>query len=470
MFAVGVEGLDEVVIQLVHEVNTKLDMVITHQQGVQSPVTGTDAHHGAAMEQEVKKSGTYLAVEPTVGPSVLTKTEVESGMALLQSGHKEDHLVALYTPYFQHIIAEVNAQMKLDLRLVNSECNTWVRVLEHERNKDLKPDLFVTSHENVQYKDAYANAPACSETRHFGRFPVWRCRDSLNSIWDAKVTLNDEGKGKVFRYVQIAAQECKDRNGYAVMRGVVFDAQSMMLITGVRQTITSLTTLQMDAAGSRKLLVDFLCRASDPWAAAVKGACDALNVTLGDIAVGSQDSASQVLLGAGAFGRAYRLKGDEVLKVSIAMSMDKEFSLMKDAHELCSQLVVKPLRYHEHLGQDGEVVYSAYILAECGQAVPRPVPDATTKRALATALLGLHTNGVIHGDPRLENIVMIGTISAPVFKWIDFHEGYITTGGTTSGTKLADVNTFVRSVCPSHAPVHSYDQARTVDELVALMG
>lgn len=382
--------------------------------GGKSPVTGTDAHHGASIISELKSVNAYLEVDATEGPAILTEKNVQGGLQVLARGFKEDHLVALYTPFFQEILNEVNHKNHSQLQLVNSESFTWLQVCASVSNKDLKPDLFIASHENVLYKAPYANAPACQSDRAFGKFEKWKCRDSLNSIWDAKVSLNEEGMGKVFRYVQIAGQECKNHKGNPVpMRGVVFDAEKMMLITGLRDEINHVIVLRMAAAGSREYLFDFLSKEHDEWAAAVRISCWELRVILGGINAGSI-AESQILLGAGGFGRAYRLEVG-ALKISLGRSMGKEYELMQNAYSQCPDYVVQPLEYHEQTDNNGNVLFSAYTMADCGQAVDRPVTRARMQ-SLANALCCLHKAGLAHGDARLENIVMVNSS----LKWIDF--------------------------------------------------
>ena len=439
--------------------------------GDRSPVTGTDAHHGASIILQLKSVNAYdEVVDETEGPAILTEGNVNEGLQLLNTGSKEDQLVALYTPFFQAILDEVNELNKSELKLVNSECFTWLRVFSSVSKNDLKPDLFIASHENVLYKAAYANAPSCECDRVFGKFEKWKCRDSLNSIWDAKTTLNDEGMGKVFRYVQIAGQECKDYRGNAVpMRGVAFDAEKMMLVTGLDNKIYHATVLRMAAAGSRQHLIDFLRNGHDDWAVAVRASCAALGVSLGEINV-DLPSESQILLGAGGYGRAYRLQKGSALKISLDRSMDKEYELMCIAYTQCPNFVVQPLQYHEEIGEDGQTLFSAYTMRNCGLAVARPV-KRDMLAYLAEALVSLHKSDLVHGDARLENIVMVGSL----FKWIDFYGSYSISEGTSTARRI-DVFTLVKSVFGADVnitsiidDINSYVEECSVEALVSLM-
>jgi hypothetical protein len=58
--------------------------------------------------------------------------------------------------------------------------------------------------------------------------------------------MNDKGEGKVFRYVQIAGQECKNHRGSAVpMR------EKIVLITGLCNKVFYATVLRIAEASYR---------------------------------------------------------------------------------------------------------------------------------------------------------------------------------------------------------------------------
>jgi tRNA A-37 threonylcarbamoyl transferase component Bud32 len=153
--------------------------------------------------------------------------------------------------------------------------------------------------------------------------------------------------------------------------------------------------------------------------------------------------------------------------------MSKEYELMHEAYERCPDIVVWPLRYHEETGEDGEVLFSAYTMADCGAAVARPLSEIL-QESLATALFRLHAAGLVHGDPRVENIVMMGTS----LKWIDFYDSFICFEETKSARRK-DVFTLLRSVLGEDADiltskvltskVNAYVEDCTLDALKSLM-
>ena len=72
---------------------------------------------------------------------------------------------------------KLNEQNQSQLVLVNGECFTWLQLSADVSKNELKPDLFIASHENVLYKAAHLNAPHCETERAFGEFGKWKCRD-----------------------------------------------------------------------------------------------------------------------------------------------------------------------------------------------------------------------------------------------------------------------------------------------------
>lgn len=424
-------------VKLVYESLHRIENRLCNLSLDNSSISGTDAQHGEMIKLNLIDVGSYHEVERTDGEAILPEHILTQGLELLADRQKEDALVALYTPVFQSILCGVNDKHQRQLELVNSECFTWFHVAGTSHKKDMKPDLFITSRENVLYKDAYANAPACTSERAFGIFGNWKCRDSLNSIWDAKTALNDEGMGKVFRYVQIAGQKFRDYKGEHVpIRGVAFDAERMMLIYGLDNVIQKVVVLRMAEGGSRQYLVNFLSQRCDVWADAVRASCMEFGVSLGEIEIDSP-----ILLGAGGYGRAYRLERGGALKISMGRAMFGEYGHMHTAHEKCPDIVVSPQRYYQKNGEDGKVLFSAYLMADCGKPVASPISNAM-QTLLATALGRLHKAGVFHGDPRVENIVKVGES----LKWIDFFEGGNMIGDTNEAARDVDVRKLIRSV------------------------
>jgi len=379
---------------------------ISSARPVESSITGTLSHHGEEIMKTLKSTGCYKTTDVCIGKaSILSSETVQRGQAM----EKEEDLVALYTPSLQDVIKAVNSRQNTDYMLVNSESYVWFKQGDAEKKK-MKPDLFSTSRENILFRAPYSNAAACSSDRSFGIFPFWRCRGSIHAIWEAKTRIDDEGFGKACKYVQMLAQNHKESvNGVGPVRGVLFDYERIRYITGHANTsiIYHVTEDRLDAAGSFDRLVEFLC-ASDEWGAAVRQACARLSVELAEINV-----ESSLLLGAGAFGRVYALSDGRVLKVSLQNSMEVETERMRKAFEKCPTIVV-PVCADSYINT---TEYSAYILEERGLPLPRTSESIENVGAL---LAQLHTAKVIHGDPRIANVIIVDK----TYKWIDFRDSY----------------------------------------------
>lgn len=68
-------------------------------------------------------------------------------------------------------------------------------------------------------------------------------------------------------------------------------------------------------------------------------------------------------------------------------------------------------------GQINGVRYAGYLLLQEGCKLETPLSDKL-KSDLAISLFTLHNNNIIHGDPRIQNALLLDG----VIKWIDFRE------------------------------------------------
>ena len=171
--------------------------------------------------------------------------------------------------------------------------------------------------------------------------------------------------------------------------------------------------------GSKQLLKDFLT-SIDPWMEAVSALCSDLSVSIEDCSTSEQNKSA--LLGTGANGRVFRLTYGTAMKVVVGQKSDeveKEYALMLQYQDRADiQLLVFPVvRGSFRSGAVGGVLFAGYLLAKVGDQISLKVSH-DVKLQLATALYGLHSCGVIHGDPRIQNALMLnGSL-----KWIDFRQ------------------------------------------------
>ena len=386
------------------------------QQSGHNKVSASNTDHGTAIFKNLKITGNIKNTEVGVGPAAISSDLIATAndMLLSQQQQHEKVLVNLYTPSLMQVVREASS----DLRLVNSEYFQWIRVMSGHRKSDLKPDLFSAYHPLVLFSPPYLNAPQCVEQRLFGKFASWECRSSIHCIWDAKWMIDMEGFGDKCKYLQIAGEDCKDYNGVAVkLKGVLFDTNQFWMIRSSGNTIVDVEICPWDQSGSKQRLVEFLT-VRDPWLDAANALCEALEVTILDLSA----SENTAFLGAGANGRVFKLSSGAVIKIVVGKKSDKverEYVLMvryqkqKEIQELIFPVVENSYRSGTTAGVD----YAGYILAQEGKPISFPI-SIKVKDALAEALYGLHSNGVIHGDPRIENALILNE----AVKWIDFRD------------------------------------------------
>ena len=381
----------------------------------QFKVSGSNTDHGHSIYNSLASNGGIVTITSGVGRSVLSSELIAAASDLNLRELHESELVNLYTPSLIDVVAEVDSL----LRLVNSEQYKWLRCVSGHRRSDMKPDLFSAYHPLVRYLPPYREAPSCFVPRVFGKFERWECRSSVHCIWDAKWKIDMEGFGEKCKYLQITGEDCVDHNGVAVkLKGVLFDTEDFWMIRSSGSTIFSLAKCPWRQEGSRQHLIDFL-RNVDPWLEATAALCEQLHETVVDF---SGKVSGLACLGSGANGRVFLLESGRVLKIVVGKRSDaveREFILMQRYHTNDeTSLVVFPVvegSYRNGVAKD--VSYAGYMLASKGDQMVLPL-NAELKGELAIALFRLHAHGLTHGDPRVENALLLDGI----VKWIDFRE------------------------------------------------
>jgi hypothetical protein len=380
-------------------------------------ISGSNTDHGMNLFQNLERASRvkYAITEEGAVAIPLEVIENAANSLRLQKPH-ESQLVSLYTPYLMEIVNEVNS----DLRLVNSEYNAWIQCISGCRKLDLKPDLFSAYYPLIEYVEPYKNAPSCQVNRLFGKFVSWESRESIHCIWDAKWKIDMAGFGEKCKYLQICGEEQLDYDGVALrLKGVLFDIHEFWMITSSGNTIVDVMKCSWSQNGSRKCLVDFL-RSFDPWLAATNALCQVLNETVVDCSV--DFNLPSAWMGSGANGRVFMLQTGKVIKVVVgkrSKDIEREYKSMtkclgmEGVKSVTFPIVVDSYRHGQICGVD----YAGYLLACAGVKILFPLAS-DIKRKLAEALYQLHANNIIHGDPRIQNALLLGGD----VKWIDFRD------------------------------------------------
>jgi hypothetical protein len=394
----------------------RLDEMERPTQALLNEVSASNTDHGVAIYNSLMVTGNIKVSSDGAGSSIIADELILEATLMYNQDPRphEQHLVSLYTPTLIKILEEVNP----DLRLVNSEYFQWLRCMSGHRQSYLKPDLFSAHHPLIQYSPPYSNAPTCAVRRLFGKFVGWENRSSIHCIWDAKWKIDKKAFGEKCKYLQIAGEDCVDHNGVSLkLRGVLFDKDEFWMIKSSGNTITDVEICRWSQSGSKQLLIGFL-QGNSPWLEAANALCEELGVTIVDYSNSEQDLSAW--LGTGANGRVFRLNGGQVIKIVVGRKSDdveKEYLLMLEHHkcEAITSLVFPVVEGSYRCGEIRGVQYAGYILAQEGQQIPLPVTN-DLKKELAVSLCGLHSHGVIHGDPRIENVLIL----EGVVRWIDF--------------------------------------------------
>ncbi len=310
--------------------------------------------------------------------------------------------------------------------LVNSERYAWLRRGARSLAKfDKKPDLFVAPHYCVELKeptDTNNSALVSLRTRLacpflFGRplSMVWY--DSIN-VLAAKKKLTLEAEGELMIYLQwiteplaAPAPPCFNQ----LSRGMVFSVDEFALLKCQRGQITWKTSALWTQPGSAGLIRDFFSDAESAWPFSIRFLCHQFGVT------------PLRFLGSGATGRT--------LLVEMRAQPGK-FKVMK---VVCGQAGVLLLE-HEHRFVGGlsaaqrslscfprgsyfdrliehsvDPLAAACLMDEFGEAIEQSTTDQQRTPPLLTnaalfwssfsCLHALHCGGIVHGDPRLPNLL-----------------------------------------------------------------
>jgi len=411
----------------------------SQQKEVLSPVSASNTDHGGLILNTLQYHGHVHNVKPGKGESVFSKNTVKQAKKLKKKKCHERELVNLYTPYLQSIVEEINSL----IRLINSEEYAWLRASSGYSKCDMKPDLFVAYHALVEYKDAYRNAPVCEVNRLFGRFPCWNCRSSIWCIFDAKWKIDTAAFGEKCKYLQSCCYQCRIWQGLGQqLKLILFDIEEFWMIEGYENDIRKLTKCKWTQSGSREVLKDFLTT-YDPWMESTENLLKMLSVQLHPpMSLPDTNTPPPVLnepsifnaaiLGAGAYGRAFLLTNGNVLKVAVgsnAAMLQMEYltilNLQKNPNTQNFVIPVVPNTFQYVRGDQCD--YAGYLLEYQGERVSSTCPrlhhneitnlsPGNLEIELVKFLYNLHLTGHVHGDPRLDNVLL----KDGELKWIDF--------------------------------------------------
>ena len=275
--------------------------------------------------------------------------------------------------------------------------------------------------------------------------------------------------GEKCKYLQFAGEDCKNYNGANVkLKGILFDVNDFWMIVSHGNCITRVETCRWLQRGSKDVLKDFLRPPYDPWLVCTNAICDDMHVKIMDCSVSVNETA---WLGTGANGRVFKLTNGQILKIVVGNKSDDvetEYnSMMQLLNDQRTSSLVFPLVEHSYCrGEVGTVKYAGYRMLTEGRKIEFPVTKQL-KMKLASSLYQLHKQNVIHGDPRIQNALLLDD----AVKWIDFRTSSMVTAMIS---RRRDVEILIKSLkCTedsrTNEEIRKYAESPTEPSLSAIV-
>ena len=310
-------------------------------------------------------------------------------------GKNEEQINAELTPLLQRISSHgVNG-----IILVNSEHNCWLSV---GNMNDSKPD-FHNVHAIFHTKRKSHNDVVGAK---FGTLVHESFVKEVLFLWEGKITeLTNKEKGIMLNY--------QSRRGVTTSspRGVLYNHEIWIYFE--HNYDVNLLKSCVSGKWTDKGSFDFLgsqvrnAPISDLTEAAMK-----LSYALGVTFVVDDGNC---FLGRGAEGCVFKVRHPEriqilAMKIVLHGNIQSEFELLEGASISAPNLIVKVIFQPKTVTLASHKQAGAFLLEDVGIPV-----SSSSSLAVMHLLVSIHIQGIIHGDPRLANVIRIGNI----LKWID---------------------------------------------------
>jgi hypothetical protein len=409
----------------------RLEMKEANRQDLTSP---SPADRGDRLLQEAKRQGTFTEFLDTAGE------EDTSAILPLREKLRNATEAILNVELCRHLGPILG---ELGLVLVNSEKLKWipVRPAEDTSKYDLMPDLFACRPSLYSAECEYnTSSDELRELRSsvsitYGK-PFWAVRDSIGVVFETKKNFDIAGLSELVNY---QARICKDSG--CESKGAFVWNEGFMLTRVDGARILSIQQSTWHAAGSKMLFSNFAVSNKPSWLLAL----EQLPVTL----------VNHGFLGRGSRGRVFLVDVSETCRGAVKVvvgerdveELRKEYDVITSYARRNHQLPVVSLQpsvgvlevsnvFASISRTPGVAAAAAYAMQSVGapapyvpaaayvmQSVGAPAPYGTraTKLAICSALCQLHSNEIVHGDARKENVIIIdeGLI------WIDFMASHL---------------------------------------------
>jgi len=381
---------------------------------------------------------------PSPSPPVWTDQQYQTIRAnylgLANNARNESSLVALFTPKLSELSAEAG------LVFVNSEEFKWIRTLfEHPPN--FLKSVGLSSAQNIYNSkpkpvnvilDGIRNEYCGGVGNYRFGAGIWEIRDMYPVIWEFKVRLTPEDRGKAYNYLLHLSRN-DHVNTYCC---ILCSLDEFFIIQARNYTILNTRHGNWTTPGSRDAIVRDLNWRNN-WHALLERLCEALSVRVVSF------------LGSGAHGRCFTVNsldgGDQfVLKAALTISNSMTDSLTSGEFWKLSELlreVPHVVRVQEnsfrriHRGND--LLGVGYLMTTVGE--PLTVTNCRNSQQLVTLLLlslrEIHRHGFHHGDARFNNAILVENVPC----WVDFFAGPSHVGTTTQDCRR-DIEMLFQSI------------------------
>lgn len=337
-------------------------------------------------------------------PAVLSETE----LATIKGLRDEKDVVKFITPYFERMFLD------LGLVVVNSENFPW---LVEDMGEKKKPDLYLIPEWAYTKCTADSKGNLLDVNRRFGTVEDSRLYD-LVRIFDCKKTVGDHARGECIIHMRCLTS--KQMGNKTITNGAIFSTEFLELLEVDGYVVTRQEIVSWSSAGSTSCIRNSIQYRASPWYSAPQLLRQHTSESFVIADPHKIPALNCSFLGAGSLGRVMRLATidstgqqqltNHAMKVTLE-SGEKELARerlrLKQHAEVCDcNCMVRPcsdLLLTESL--------CGYIMTPVGHSQVSQAQLKREKLALfvkvgnALHRLHAHTPPIIHGDPRIHNII-----------------------------------------------------------------
>ncbi len=299
--------------------------------------------------------------------------------------------------HFNSCMYSIFASIFQDTMVVNSETTQWLEVNQNSRN-GLKPDFFLFPSALPEFLSPGSTCETYPTPAFYGK-PNDKCAFLVDVVFEGTLgpgQITNEQIGQLFEYLEAMCE-----TGSQHPRGIIYNSSEFIFAEYEADQLIDTLKCQWVMPGAWELL-EAKIRPSY-WNPMVNVL---LTLKL------SEGWTFHRVLGRGRFGlvcEASHNSNHYALKIvgSHLKIISAEFERLVQCNSDYPDLVVAPTPNSLTIIGDG----GYYTMDEIGIKAYLPA------RKIFLLLYQLHDRGIIHGDPRIANVI---TLPGPTHKWIDF--------------------------------------------------